>query len=254
MIEAKTGAESWIRDPKTGQAMPPKQHPGYYPGYDIMSQRAFWDAATRQVVEDRLYNVPKIRFFTEEELLTITAVCERIIPQDDRTPERRIPIAPFIDERLYENKIDGYRFADMPSDRDAYRLGLRAIEETARAIHRQPFVDLDPLKQDFILKSIHDGKKLAAHDVWEKMSVNRFWHLIVQDCVSVYYAHPWAWEEIGFGGPAYPRAYTRLENGLPEPWEVDEQPYEWEAPSNSISDTYEPGPGPGSVSGQGGSH
>lgn len=254
MIEAETGAESWVRDPKTGREMPPKQHPGYYPGYDLMSQKAFWDAATRQVVEDRLYNVPKIRFFTEEELLTITAVCARIIPQEDRMAERRIPISPFIDERLYENKIDGYRFADMPSDRDAYRLGIRVIDETARAIHRQPFVDLDPLKQDFILKSIHDGKKLAAHDVWEKMSINRFWHLLVQDCVSVYYAHPWAWEEIGFGGPAYPRAYTRLENGLPEPWEVDEQPYGWEAPANSISDAYEPSPGAGSVSGQGASH
>ena len=37
--------------------------------------------------------------------------------------------------------------------------------------------------------------------------------LLVQDCVTAYYSHPWAWDEIGFGGPAYPRAYMRLEAG-----------------------------------------
>jgi hypothetical protein len=254
VTDTEAGTENWIRDPATCRPIASRQQPGYYPGYDIMSQKAYWDAATRRVVEERLYNVPEIRFFDEVEFFAITAICNRILPQDDRTPDRRIPIVPFIDDRLYENRIDGYRFADMPSDPDAYRLGIRAIDETARTIHRQPFVDLDSLKQDFILKSIHDGKKLAAHAIWEKLSIQRFWHLLVQDCVSIYYAHPWAWNEIGFGGPAYPRAYTRLEGGLPEPWEVDEQPYEWEAPSNSISDTYEPGPGPDSVSGQGATH
>ena len=43
----------------------------------------------------------------------------------------------------------------------------------------------------------------------------------MQDALEGYYAHPWAWDEIGFGGPAYPRAYTRLERGEPEPWEVE---------------------------------
>jgi len=254
VIKAEESAGSWVRDPKTGRVIAPKQQPGYYPGYSTLGQKAYWDAKTREVVEDRVYNIPPIRFFTEEEALTMEAVCNRIVPQDDRTPDRKIPIVPFIDERLFKNETDGYRFADMPSDRDAYRLGMRAIDETARTIHGVPFVDLDSLKQDFILKSLHDGKKLAANAIWEKMSIKRFWHLLVTDSVGVYYAHPWAWDEIGYGGPAYPRGYTRLEGGQPEPWEVDEQPYEWEAPPNSISDIYEPGPGAGSVSGQGATH
>ena len=44
--------------------------------------------------------------------------------------------------------------------------------------------------------------------------------------------------EIGFGGPAYPRGYMRLENGAREPWEVDEVRYEWAAPEGSLSDDY----------------
>jgi hypothetical protein len=58
----------------------------------------------------------------------------------------------------------------------------------------------------------------------------------MQDAIDAYYAHPWAWDEIGYGGPAYPRAYTRLERGDPEPWEVEEQRYDWLAPHIAVSD------------------
>ena len=56
---------------------------------------------------------------------------------------------------------------------------------------------------------------------------------------EAYYSHPYAWDEIGFGGPAYPRAYMRLEHGEPEPWEVNEQRYAWLAPEDSVSDVSE---------------
>ncbi|MDQ6943705.1 MAG: gluconate 2-dehydrogenase subunit 3 family protein, partial [Candidatus Eremiobacteraeota bacterium] len=77
------------------------------------------------------------------------------------------------------------------------------------------------------------------------------------DCAEAYYAHPWAWDEIGFGGPAYPRAYMRLERGEPEPWETNEKRYAWEPPEGSESGAYEPVGGQpehlGSP-GQGGTH
>jgi hypothetical protein len=81
---------------------------------------------------------------------------------------------------------------------------------------------------------------LAA--IWQRVPVHRFWTMLVEDCVEAYYAHPWAWDEIGFGGPAYPRGYIRLENGSAEPWESDEKRYEWKAPANSVSDLAEPIP------------
>ncbi len=69
---------------------------------------------------------------------------------------------------------------------------------------------------------------------------------------------PYAWDEVGFGGPAYPRGYMRLEGGKPEPWEVEEQRYEWKAPAASLSDVYRPIGGPGGhktqTSGQEGTH
>jgi len=233
-----------------------RKQPGYYPGFQTLSQRNFWDAATRTLIEERVHNVPPIRFFTAEELPLMNAVCGRILPQDDRLPDLRIPIVNYIDERLFENRISGYRYEDMPIDREAHRLGLQAIEATAQALHGEAFVPLDPMKQDLVLKSIHDGKKLAARVIWDRMSIDRYWQLLVGDCVGAYYAHPWAWDEIGFGGPAYPRAYMRLEGGMPEPWEVDERRYDWSAPATSISDVYEEtGAGShGTHQGQGGTH
>ena len=53
---------------------------------------------------------------------------------------------------------------------------------------------------------MHDGKPTAGHEIWKRMAVHRFWRLLVSDCADAYYSHPWAWDEIGFGGPAYPRA------------------------------------------------
>lgn len=243
-------------DPNTKRPLSPMRQPGYYPSYSTMSQRKYWDAATREVIENRVFDIPKICFFTPEELPLMQAVCDRVLPQDDRLPALRIAIVNYIDERLHKNEIDGYRYADMPPDRDAHRLGLKAIDETAYAMYNKPFLDLGPEQKDRVLKSIHDGEKKAAHDIWERMSIHQYWHLLVQDCVTAYYAHPWAWDEIGYGGPAYPRAYTRLEGGMPEPWEVDEERYEWQAPLTSISDTYEE-TGSGTETthhGQGGTH
>jgi hypothetical protein len=227
-------------NPQTGQPMPPRAQPGYYPGYSTLSQQKYWDEATRNVVLNRVNNVPPIRFFSPDEAKLMQAVCDRILPQDDRDDAHKIPVLNYIDRRLYSRQIDGYRFANMPPDHEAHRLGLQAIEAIAKHMFRKSFVDLGPFEQDSILKTIHDGAPPAAQEIWQKMSVTRFWMLLVQDVVDAYYAHPYAWDEVGFGGPAYPRGYIRLENGKPEPWEVNEQRYEWEAPADSLSGTFEP--------------
>ena len=222
-----------------------------------MSQQRFWDAATRNLIRDRVSSVPPIRFFSPEEARLLEVVCSHIVPQDDRDPGARIPIMPQIDKRLAANKIPGYQFADMPPDREAYRLGLQAIDQIAIHLHARPFIEVPPLDRDRILEMLHDAQPPAAHDIWQRMPVNRFWTLLVQDCIEAYYSHPLSWDEIGYGGPAYPRGYMRLENGEPEPWEVGECRYDWKAPENSVSDRYKPvgGQSPGQpAQGQEGAH
>lgn len=245
-------------DGMTGQPLRPRAQPGYYPGFHTLSQQAFWDEATRKVVVARVHDVPPIRFFSPEEAELMQTICDRLLPQDDRDEEHKIPVVNYIDNRLYHRRIDGYRYEDMPPDHEAHRLGLQAIEAIAQHLYNQPFVQLGQSEQDRVLQSIHDTNPPAGHDIWQQMSVQRFWMLLMQDVVDAYYAHPYAWDEIGFGGPAYPRGYMRLEGGKPEPWEVEEQRYEWRAPAEALSDTYEPIGGSGGhkqqPSGQEGTH
>ncbi len=244
-------------DPAGGRPIGPLAQPGYYPTFSTLEQQKFWDAKTREVVLDRVGNVPEIRFFSLAQARLLAAICDRVLPQDDRDEAHKIPIVPQIDKRLYDGSHDGYRYEDMPPDREAFALGLQAIDEIAQAGHGCGFVELDWREQEEILRSLHDGKPAAAHEIWKRMPVHRFWMLLVQDCAEAYYAHPWAWDEIGFGGPAYPRAYMRLERGEPEPWESDERRYAWSPPEHSVSGNYEPVAGAAEhlgSPGQGGTH
>jgi len=246
-----------VTDARAGTPLMPKQQPGYYPGFSTMAQERFWDAATRLVVHKRLRERKPIRFFDEAEGRTMRAVVDRILPQEDRAAERRIDVLAGIDERLFENRLEGYRYADMPPDQEAYKMAAKAFEQMAREEYGKAFHELETLQQETLLKSVHDAEPRSAKELWAQMNVERFWTMLVSDCCSVYYAHPYAWDEIGFGGPAYPRGYMRLEEGEPEPWEVEEQRYEWTAPADTLSD-YEEAHGSGqqhqTQHGQGGTH
>lgn len=243
-------------DPNTGREIRNLEQPGYYPGFSTLAQRDHWEDATRDVVIKRVNLAPPIRFFGTAEAELLEAIASRLVPQDDRSAARTIPIVPAIDERVYKNELNGFRYEDMPPDREAYRLGLQAIADMAQQRFHHPFASLPVYRQELILESLHDGKPDPQHPVWSKMPVLRFWGLLMEDCVTAYYAHPWAWDEIGYGGPAYPRGYMRLENGLPEPWEKDEVRYEWKAPADSISELDKSGAPPdhGSTHGHGGTH
>jgi hypothetical protein len=223
------------RDPDTGESILPRSQPGYYAGFTTLSQKSFWDDATRRVVVERVEKQEPIRFFNPAQERFWTTVFDHVIPQTDRIPERRIPILPALDKRLSSGRTSGYRFADMPQDREVYLLGIDAIDQEAMQQFGGDFLSLPHRQQDLVLKTIHDGTPESAKNIWKRMSVHRFWQQIMQDAIDAYYAHPWAWDEIGFGGPAYPRAYVRLEHGEPEPWEVAEQRYEWVSPLHAVS-------------------
>jgi hypothetical protein len=240
----------------TGGELRDLDQPGYYAGYNTLAQKKNWEKATRTVVIERVENIPTVRFFSQQEAALLGAVIDRVLPQDDRAEGRTIPILSVLDERLYKNSLNGFRYEDMPPDQEAYKLAIKAIGEMAEERFGESFPDLTVHRQELILKSLHNGKPDPDHSVWQRMPVHRFWAMLMEDCVTAYYSHPWAWDEIGFGGPAYPRGYMRLENGLPEPWEKDEQRYEWNAPVDSLSELKEEEAPPehGSLHGHGGSH
>ena len=192
-----------------------------YPDADVLAQRGHWDDATRRVVLDRVHNVPPFRHFGHRARATLEALCARVIPQVHRPPDRRVPIAPWIDRYCSQGTVEGFRFDDMPPNDVAWDRGLEGLDQTARALAGAGFVDLDVARQDQVLEMIRRGD--PPGEVWQGLPARRWWiYVALRQITGVYYAHPFAWDEIGFGGPAYPRGYVALNHGAPEPWEPRE--------------------------------
>ena len=192
-----------------------------YRGYNVLDKWSStdWDDQTREVVRRRLEEIPRIRFFTSEETELLEAVAERIVPQPDRGQAEKIPIVPWIDEKLYEDKRDGYRYEEMPPQQEAWRFGLRGINETAHALFEKEFVDLDPLSQDVVLTHVERGDPPGA--AWKLLPASRFFKdVLCITIVKIYYAHPLAWNEIGYNGPSSPRGHVRKWQGGVDPWEA----------------------------------
>jgi hypothetical protein len=189
-----------------------------YPSYDVLDK---WDSqsfddVTRATLSRRLKDVPKRRFFTEAEWDLLEAVVARLIPQPDR--ETPIAITPWIDQQLAEDRNEGFRYHDLPPQRDAWRRGLAGIEAEAKARFDSAFIALDPDRQDAVLKAVHEGEVEEAH--WQGLSARRFFKaVLLRTAATLYYAHPDAWSEMGFGGPAAPRGYVRLGVDKRDPWE-----------------------------------
>jgi hypothetical protein len=197
---------------------------GRYPDYDVMESAGAWDEATRRVVSARLEVDGPLRFFSAEEEPTLRAFCDTCLAQDE---EPRIPVVEMVDRKLHEGKLDGYQYAGMPDDRQTWRIVLRGIEETARRRYGAPFADLDTESRQAIVDQLSRG--WLNGDSWEQLDVKRAWSVCMRGMLSEFYSHPWAWNEIGFGGPAYPQGFMRLGPvGVREPHErpgaTDEDP------------------------------
>ncbi len=192
-----------------------------YPGYDVLAKRntPSWNAKTREVIDRRLAVPREPRFFTAEEYATVEALAARIVPSPSARPP--IPVAALVDEKLHSGRSDGYRDAGMPREGEAWRQGLRALDTEARRAHGGGFRDISAAEQDELLAKMQQG---ALKDPsWGSMSPKTFFkRRMAHDLVFAYFAHPDAWSQIGFGGPASPRGYVRLDFDERDPWEAAE--------------------------------
>lgn len=192
-----------------------------YPGYDVMNKRdtPSWDPVTRQVVDERLSVPTEPRFLDAFQWSTVKALCACIVAQPaDRTA---VPVAAMLDARLFENRGDGWRDARMPKLRDAWRVGLAALEVESHAARNAAFANLSTEQQIEQIERMQRGELRDA--AWQGMPSDLFFsERVLHDLYGAYYSHPASWSEIGFGGPANPRGYVRLYKDRRDPWEAIE--------------------------------
>ena len=184
-------------------------------GFDVLDQAHTWDSVTTGVVLGRLGPVQPIRFFSPEEEPTARALLDRLLAQDD---DPKIPVLEMIDMRLLERQGDGYRYENMPEDWEAWRRSIAGLDADARANYGQPFWDITATKQMQIIEAVQ-----ALDGDWHGMPAPLVFSLWLRYACSAFYSHPWAFNEIGFGGPAYPRGYKNLGVDRRENWEVAER-------------------------------
>ena len=192
---------------------------GRFPGFDVLGQSRHWDTVTADLVTARTGPPPQPRFFTDAEQASAAALLNQLTGQCDEP--LGVPVLEMVDARLAAGETDGWRYADMPEDGQAWRDTLGYLDKDAQARCGTSFADAPERDQAAIIQAVQDGSE------WHGMPAPRVWSLWTRYACTALYSHPYAWSEMGFPGPAYPRGYKNAGVGKLEPFEVgDARPAE----------------------------
>ncbi len=93
---------------------------------------------------------------------------------------------------------------------------LAYLDEDAQAKFGQPFAECPAADQRELIQAVQD----AGSRDWHGLNAAHVWSLWTRYACTAFYAHPQAWAEIGFPGPAYPRGYKNAGVDTREPFEV----------------------------------
>jgi hypothetical protein len=181
--------------PRQRRGTTPQGH-GRFPDFDVMAHARHWDPVTREALRRRVEEVPPCRFFDAREQQTLGAFLDVVLAQD---AEPRVPVLAMVDAKLHAGRLDGFRYEDMPPDDETWRRVAR---------HLDGFADEPPERRRELVAAF------AAGDLdWDDLHVARAWSVVMRAALAAFYSHPWAFNEIGFRGPAYPRGYMRRNMG-----------------------------------------
>jgi hypothetical protein len=191
------------------------QGKGRFPGYDVLDEAHRWDDVTAGVVLARLAPVTDLSFFTMSENSIAGPLCDLLLGQDS---EPKVPVVALVDSRLATGETDGWRYGDLPEDGQAWRDSLAHLDTDAQDVYNQSFAELSWKRQAQLVQAVQDRSR--ASESWHELNAAHVWSLWTRYACTAFYSHPWAWNEIGFGGPAYPRGYKARHVGGRERWEI----------------------------------
>lgn len=195
-------------DGKTPDGLAPR-----FPGFDALHEAEAWDPVTAGVVLSRIGPRPPLRYFSTEQEAIARPLLDLIV---DQHQEPRIPVFEMIDERLAELTTDGWHYEDLPPDDKAWSASLHAIDDDAKERHGRGFAVCSRDEAAGLLQAVLD----LGDEKWHGMAADRVWSLWSRYACTAFYSHPWAWNELGWPGPAYPRGYKELGVERREPFEV----------------------------------
>ena len=149
------------------------------------------------------------QFFTADAYETFAAACARLVPSAGLGGV--VDVAPAIDARLAAGTGDGWRYAVLPPDGEAFRRGVAALDAAAAEAHAERFCDLAGPDQDAILADAQHARGAFA-------SLNgldtRFWFADwLSEAAGLFFGHPLAQQDIGYAGFADAPGWQRIRLG-----------------------------------------
>ncbi|NYJ06744.1 gluconate 2-dehydrogenase subunit 3 family protein [Petropleomorpha daqingensis] len=196
---------------------PPHQHAvtpqgrGRFPGFDVLDSVDVWDDVTAGAVLERLSHPTGLSFFTPGEVAVAEPLLDLLLAQD---ADPRVPVLELVDRRLAVGETDGWHYDDLPEDAQAWRETLAALDEAAHSRCGTGFAEAAVDDQRALVDEVRRA------DSWQGFTATHVWSLWTRYACTAFYSHPWAWNEIGFPGPAYPRGYLNPGLDARERWEV----------------------------------
>lgn len=203
--------------------------PDRFPGFSVLGQADHWDEATRSVVLARLGPPGPTRFFSRAEQATAVALVAQLVDVDRGLATSLVTE---IDGRLADDETDGWHYDDMPVDEEAWHRSLAGLDAEAAERGADAFADLSDEDAHAVLAGIADSKA----GTWHGLPRNRTWDLWMRYSCTAYYAHPTAWDEMGWPGPAYPRGYKNIGIDAREPFEVRDTHPRWDPEQDDRSE------------------
>ncbi len=150
---------------------------------------------------------------------TLRALVARLVPQ---TGARPIDLAARIEAEL-AGTGDGWRYASLPPDAQAYRQALDTIDAAARSADGRRFAGLDGAGQDDLLRL---AAAAALHGApFDAMQMKLWFEEVLAAATRAYAAHPATLARIGYSGIANggdgerKSGFVRTGLGEREPWE-----------------------------------
>jgi hypothetical protein len=187
--------------------------PDRFPGLDVLAQAQHWDRVTAELVTARLSPPPGLAFFTAAEGACAGVLLNLLAGQED---DQEIALLPMVDARLAAGQTDGWRYSDMPEDGQAWRDTLAYLDTDTAERAGSTFAAAPEDQQLELIQAVQD---LGSKE-WHGLNAAHVWSLWTRYACTALYAHPLAWNEIGFSGPAYPRGYKNTGVDKLEPFEV----------------------------------
>ena len=192
------------------------QGQGRFAGFDVLDSVDVWDDVTAGAVLGRLALPGELAFFTPAEVAVAAPLLDLLLAQDG---DPRVPVLALIDARLAVGETDGWHYDELPEDSQAWRDSLAALDGDARKAHAdRGFAHLVAPEQAALVQAVQDLATSGGR--WHAWPAKHIWSLWTRYACTAFYSHPWAWNEIGFPGPAYPRGYLNPGVNSRDRWEV----------------------------------